>query len=289
MPRLARNQIQTTFFHNMTQGINKEYIFEENRCKKKYMELLQKEVNEFDIKLIAFTIMDNHAHILLYTENINHMSLFMKNINAKFAMYYNYIYKRVGIVFRNRYKSQPILSEKQLLNCIRYIFNNPVRAKIVLDSEEYVYSNFQEFKKKDNILDEIYKKINYSIKFPKINNEELILESDFLDTSEDKEIFIKQLINNYEKEHNLTICRNRKDMENIVKYIKREVTTKQNRPVKIVILTKEGEDVYIKTLNALRPGIQKMIQFITNKETDSIIKSLRRIRQAVKESIEIDI
>ena len=37
MPRIARNQIETTFFHNMTQGINKEYIFEENICKKKYM------------------------------------------------------------------------------------------------------------------------------------------------------------------------------------------------------------------------------------------------------------
>ena len=247
MPRIARNQIETSFFHNMTQGINKEYIFEENRCKKKYMELLQKEVNEFDIKLIAFTIMDNHAHILLYTENINHMSLFMKNINAKFAMYYNYIYKRVGIVFRNRYKSQPILSEKQLLNCIRYIFNNPVRAKIVLDSEEYVYSNFQEFKKKDNILDEIYKKINYSIKFPKINNEELILESDFLDTSEDKEIFIKQLINNYEKEHNLTICRNRKDMENIVKYIKREVNVSNIVLADILQLSKSTIAQYLRT------------------------------------------
>lgn len=72
-------------------------------------------------------------------------------------------------------------------------------------------------------------------------------------------------------------------------YIKREVTTKQNRPVKIVILTKEGENIYMKTLSALRPGIQKMIQFITDKESESIIKSLRRIRQAVKESIEIDI
>ena len=246
MPRIARNQIQTTFFHNMTQGINKEYIFEENRCKKKYMELLQKEVNEFDIKLIAFTIMDNHAHILLYTENINHMSLFMKNINAKFAMYYNYIYKRVGIVFRNRYKSQPILSEKQLLNCIRYIFNNPVRAKIVLNPEEYVYSNFQEFKKKDNILDEIYKKINYSIKFPKINNEKLILEPDFLDTSEDKEIFIKQLINNYEKEHNLTICRNRKDMENIVKYIKREVNVSNIALADILQLSKSTIAQYLR-------------------------------------------
>lgn len=247
MPRIARNQIETTFFHNMTQGINKEYIFEENRCKKKYMELLQKEANEFDIKLIAFTIMDNHAHILLYTENINHMSLFMKNINAKFAMYYNYIYKRVGIVFRNRYKSQPILSEKQLLNCIRYIFNNPVRAKIVLDPEEYVYSNFQEFKKKDNILDEIYKKINYSIKFPKINNEKLILKSDFLDTSEDKEIFIKQLINNYEKEHNLTICRNRQDMENIVKYIKREVNVSNIALADILQLSKSTIVQYLRT------------------------------------------
>ena len=246
MPRIARNQIETTFFHNMTQGINKEYIFEENRCKKKYMELLQKEANEFDIKLIAFTIMDKHAHILLYTENINHMSLFMKNINAKFAMYYNYIYKRVGIVFRNRYKSQPILSEKQLLNCIRYIFNNPVRAKIVLNPKEYVYSNFQEFKKKDNILDEIYKKINYSIKFPKINNEKLILESDFLDTSEDKEIFIKQLINNYEKEHNLTICRNRKDMENIVKYIKREVNISNIALADILQLSKSTIAQYLK-------------------------------------------
>ena len=246
MSRIARNQMETTFFHNMTQGINKEYIFEENRCKKKYMELLQKEANEFDIKLIAFTIMDNHAHILLYTENINHMSLFMKNINAKFAMYYNYIYKRVGIVFRNRYKSQPILSEKQLLNCIRYIFNNPVRAKIVLNPKEYVYSNFQEFKKKDNILDEIYKKINYSIKFPKINNEKLILESDFLDTSEDKEIFIKQLINNYEKEHNLTICRNRKDMENIVKYIKREVNISNIALADILQLSKSTIAQYLK-------------------------------------------
>ena len=246
MPRIARNQIQTTFFHNMTQGINKEYIFEENRCKKKYMELLQKEVNEFDIKLIAFTIMDNHAHILLYTENINHMSLFMKNINAKFAMYYNYIYKRVGIVFRNRYKSQPKKKKKQLLNCIRYIFNNPVRAKIVLNPEEYVYSNFQEFKKKDNILDEIYKKINYSIKFPKINNEKLILESDFLDTSEDKEIFIKQLINNYEKEHNLTICRNRKDMENIVKYIKREVNVSNIALADILQLSKSTIAQYLR-------------------------------------------
>ncbi len=250
MSRIARNLIETCFFHNMTQGINKEYIFEESRCKKKYMELLQKETNKFNINLIAFTIMDNHAHILLYTENIKNMSLFMKKINEKFAMYYNYINERVGIVFRSRYKSQPILSERQLMNCIKYIFNNPVRAKIVLRPEEYIYSNFQEFKKKDksnSMLDEIYKKINHVIEFPKIDNEKLILKSDFLDTSEDKETFIKELIRNYEKEHNLTICRNKKDMENMVKYIKKEVNISNIVLAEILQLSKSTINNYLKS------------------------------------------
>lgn len=223
MPRVARNQIETSFFHNMTQGINKEYIFEENRFKKKYMELLQKEADEFHIKLIAFTIMDNHAHILLYTENIKNMSLFMKKINERFAMYYNYINRRVGIVFRNRYKSQPILTEKQLSNCIRYIFNNPVRAKMVLNPEEYVYSNFQDFKKKDelnNLLDEIYEKINHSIEFPEIFNEKLMAEANFLDTSEDKEMFIKELIRNYEKENDIVIGKDIEEIKKLVRYIR---------------------------------------------------------------------
>lgn len=34
MSRIARNQMETSFFHNMTQGINKEYIFDEDRFKK---------------------------------------------------------------------------------------------------------------------------------------------------------------------------------------------------------------------------------------------------------------
>lgn len=225
MPRVARNQIETSFFHNMTQGINKEYIFEENRCKKKYMELLQKESNKFNINLIVFTIMDNHAHILLYTEDIKNMSLFMKSINEQFAMYYNYINERVGIVFRNRYKSQPILSERQLMNCIRYIFNNPVRANLVLNPEEYSYSNFQDFKEKEksnNILDEIYQKINHSIQFPEVNDEKLIAEANFLDTSEDKKIFIKELIRNYEKQHDIIIAKDVEEIKKLVQYIRKK-------------------------------------------------------------------
>ncbi len=173
------------------------------------------------------------------------MSLFLS-----LQMYYNYINERVGIVFRNRYKSQPILSERQLINCIKYIFNNPVRAKMVLSPEEYIYSNFQDFKKKDesnNILDEIYKKINHSIEFPKVDNGNLILKSDFLDTAEDKETFIKELISKYENEHNLTICRNKEDMESMVKYIKKKVNVSNIVLAEILQLSKSTIVNYLKS------------------------------------------
>ena len=250
MPRIARNQMETAFFHNMIQGINKEYIFEEKKCKKKYMELLRKKAIEFNINLIAYTIMDNHAHILIYTENINNMSRFMKTINEKFAMYYNYINKRVGIVFRNRYKSQPILSEKQLLNCIRYIFNNPVRAKIVSSPEKYMYSNFKDFQTNnlsDSMLDSIYKSINHLIDFPEANNEKLVAKEEFLDTTEDKEIFIRELIKNYEKEHNLTISRSIEEMKKLVRYIKENTNISYKILADILHISKATIARYIKT------------------------------------------
>ena len=244
MSRIARNQMNTTFFHNMMQGINKEYIFEEKRCKKKYMDLLQENANEYGIKLIAFTIMDNHAHVLLYAENIHNMSLFMKNVNGKFAMYYNFIYERVGIVFRNRYKSQPIYSEEQLKNCIRYIFNNPVRARIVLSPEKYVYSNFKDFQY-DSIFGKEYKKniMNYQPD----SSKNVIAKNDFMDTSEDKEMFIRELIKNYEEKENLTSCRNKKDIENMVKYIKQETNVSNGLLAEILQLSKSTIAQYVKS------------------------------------------
>ena len=244
MSRNARNQMETTFFHNMTQGINKEYIFNEDRCKKKYMELIKENAKEFDIEIINFTIMDNHAHILLYTENVNNMSLFMKNINGKFAMYYNYINERVGIVFRNRYKSQPIFSEEQLRNCIRYIFYNPVRAKIVLSPEKYVYSNFKEFQIND-VYDNIFKKKNIQF-YQENNTENIIAKSDFIDTCEDKKTFVKEFIRSYEKEHNITIYSDKKEIENMVKYVKKETNTSNIMLGEILKLSKSTITYYLK-------------------------------------------
>mgnify|MGYP000985683275 FL=1 len=71
----------------------------------------------------------------------------MQRLNTVYAKYYNKKYSRVGYVFRDRYKSEGIYSEEHLYNCIKYIYDNPVKAGICKRPEEYLYSNYRRIDK----------------------------------------------------------------------------------------------------------------------------------------------
>ena len=145
MPRLPRNNIKTSYFHVMVQGIDKEYIFNRKIDIKYYISILYELKDELNIK-IAYCIMNNHAHLLIHTNDVSNLTKYMHKTNTKYAIYYNKIHDRVGYVFRNRFKSEGIYSERQLYNCISYIYNNPVKAKICSTPEEYPYSNAKYYK-----------------------------------------------------------------------------------------------------------------------------------------------
>lgn len=154
MPRRAREKLNTSFFHVIVQGVNKEYIFEKEIYKKKFFNLLKENKEKYSIDIIAYVIMNNHSHLLLHVESIKDMSNFMKKINEEFARYYNYKENRVGYVFRDRFLSEPITSEKYLINCLVYIHNNPVKANIVNKAEQYKYSSYNDFVKKRMFVNE---------------------------------------------------------------------------------------------------------------------------------------
>lgn len=141
MARTSRNNMRnSSFFHIMVQGINKEYIFEMRNNKEKYLKLIYSNTKE--IQIIAYCIMDNHVHILIQSENIQDIQNWMKKANTSYAIYYNRVNERVGYVFRERYKAQPIKNEKHLYLAIEYIHNNPVKAGICNRKEEYQFSSY---------------------------------------------------------------------------------------------------------------------------------------------------
>ena len=168
MPRKARKEINSKFLHVMIQGINREYIFNNDKDIKVFLKFVKEKIKEFDLSIIAYCVMNNHAHFLIYTENINLVSKLMKMVNTSYAIYYNKNKERCGYVFRDRFKSEEILSQKHLVSCIHYIHNNPVKAKMCLSQSEYKYSSYNEYKNKPYLINknkviEILRKYNINI------------------------------------------------------------------------------------------------------------------------------
>ncbi len=180
MPRISRKLIGSAYIHNMVQGINKEYIFQSKKEKNKYIELMKKYSEKHKVLIIAYCIMDNHAHLLTYSENIQNISLFMKETNTEYAIYYNKTQNRVGYVFRNRFSSKPIYNQEYLLKCIKYIHMNPVKAGIVPKEEKYRFSSYKNYITKNinkKILEIVfnnqkdYLKLLNSVKYESLNLE----------------------------------------------------------------------------------------------------------------------
>lgn len=208
MARLARKDLKTPFLHVMVQGVNKEYIFENNYYIEKYLGIIRKNLVDYNITIIAYCIMNNHAHFLIFTKDIEELGKFMHKCNLNYAQMYNKDKNRTGVLFRNRYQTEPIYDTKYLINCIKYIHNNPVKANMVLKPEEYKYSNYNDFinnkgATQTRIMQKIYgAKCNYGVLFKESFEKRFLDIKDELRSSKE---YVIAGIKAYQKQKNKTL------------------------------------------------------------------------------------
>ena len=203
--RVARKNYTSCYFHIVVKGINGEYIFRKKEYMEKYKNLLKKNLINHQVNILAYCIMNNHAHILLYTEEKSEMSNFMQKTNTSYAKYYNFYEDRDGYVFKGRYYTQDISSLKQLYNCLVYIHKNPIKANLVTKMEDYLFSSYQEFFQNKEIIDNKSIKLlglnvdNYYDDLIKIHRIENI--TDIFDIKEyvDSQQILREYENNYKK------------------------------------------------------------------------------------------
>ncbi|MCL2797308.1 MAG: transposase [Firmicutes bacterium] len=153
MPRSARKDLDGKYYHVMVQGIGKEFVFPNDHYKGFYLACLKENKVHYPAKLLAFCVMGNHAHILLSVSGAQELALYFKRVNGDYARYYNRMNGRVGYVFRDRFKSEVIRSERQLVYCMAYIQNNPLKAKIVERAEDYLFSSYSNYLRGTGIVD----------------------------------------------------------------------------------------------------------------------------------------
>ena len=238
MPRIARKNSNSNFYHIIVQGINKEYIFNKPEFIEKYRQIILNKKEKSNITILAYCIMNNHTHFLIFSERIEYLSKFMQKVNTSYSQYYNKIHKRVGYVFRDRYYSQDILNQKHLYSCIKYIHNNPVKANICNFMDQYKYSSYNEFLNEKIIIDDesirllFGKSKDYKKDFHLIHN--IINSEDFI-FKDIKDKKINEFIKDVEKRYNKNIKELIND-KNILKQIIQEA-----RNVTEVTLTELAE------------------------------------------------
>lgn len=135
MPRQARIDAPGALHHIIIRGIERKKIFRKNTDRDDFLERLGTILSETATPCFAWTLMSNHVHLLIRTGKVP-VATIMRKLLTGYAIYFNRKYNRHGQLFQNRYKSILCQEDTYLLELVRYIHLNPLRAKIVQKFEK---------------------------------------------------------------------------------------------------------------------------------------------------------
>lgn len=130
MPRKARIDAPGALHHIMVRGIEKRDIFYDDNDRDIFVKKLGDIISDTNTCCLAWALMPNHVHLLVRT-GITSISAVMQRLLTGYAVIFNLRHERHGHVFHNRYKSILCEEEEYLLELVRYIHLNPLRAGFV--------------------------------------------------------------------------------------------------------------------------------------------------------------
>jgi len=141
MPRKAREKSSSGVYHVMLRGVNRQQLFYDEDDNVALLSALERFCTQGRAKIYAYCLMGNHAHIVI-REGSDTLDTVMRRTGSSFAHWHNAKYARSGGVFQDRYRSEPIENATHLVQAIRYIHMNPVKAGLCGAPEEYPWSSY---------------------------------------------------------------------------------------------------------------------------------------------------
>ena len=135
MPRQPRLDAPGLLQHVMARGIERRKIFLDDKDRESFLERFAIILEETQTQCYAWALIPNHFHLLLRT-GPTPLSQVIRRLMTGYAVTFNKRHKRSGHLFQNRYKSVVCEEDPYLLDLIRYIHLNPLRAKLVQDLKE---------------------------------------------------------------------------------------------------------------------------------------------------------
>ena len=141
MPQPRRIPGITGPFHVTARGNRGQAIFIENADRTHFMNLLTRIANESKATVHAYCLMTNHYHLVLESE-MRVLSRGMQRLNAAYAQWFNRRHDLSGHLFRHRFYAGLITSDSHLIELMRYLALNPVRAGLCTSPDSWPWSSY---------------------------------------------------------------------------------------------------------------------------------------------------
>jgi REP element-mobilizing transposase RayT len=132
------------FYHILSRGNEKRDIYYDERDYLRFLDVLERTVERFNLEVHAYVLMKNHYHLLIRTKEAN-LSRAIQWLGVSYSVWFNRRHRRSGHLFQGRFKSFLIEDERYLTAMCFYIHGNPFRAGIVNRLWDYRWSSYRAY------------------------------------------------------------------------------------------------------------------------------------------------
>ena len=162
MSRPLRIQYPGAWYHVMNRGRRGESIFPTDNWYRAFVDLLEETAEMWNIRIASFCLIPNHYHLLVQTPEGN-LSRAMRHIDGVYTQRFNRANKLDGPHFRGRYKSILVEGDPYLLQLVRYIHRNPLRAGLTKGLDDYLWSSHGGYISRTKMWDWLHKEFIFSL------------------------------------------------------------------------------------------------------------------------------
>jgi putative transposase len=156
MSRPLRIDYPNAWHHVMNRARRREDLFVDKADYQQFIDLLQETAALFHVNVAAFCLMPTHYHLMVQTPDAN-LSRCMRHLNGVYTQKYNLRHGCDGTLLRGRYKSILVDADSYVLQLVRYIHKNPLKAGLVKRLDQYVWSSHKGYLSKAKKWNWLYK------------------------------------------------------------------------------------------------------------------------------------
>lgn len=145
MSRRPRLAAPVTTYHVIMRVNNGEYQIRDRQDFTELLGVIALYKAKYRFKLFGYCILNSHAHLIVQTPDDENASIsrIMHGIMWRYAVKYNRRHGRKGHLFGERFKSPVIETDSHGVSLLRYIAQNPVRARMVPRASAWEWSSYR--------------------------------------------------------------------------------------------------------------------------------------------------